>query len=193
MKRILFSLFFISLCTELRADLILIRHGEGTHNVSHRHDKNATLTEKGKEQVRAAGKELRAQGFNKNTIAKVYVSPLIRTRQTAAQLIEIGLIDENQIIFEERIAEPHFGTLEGQPFISADGWDVTFAEETQAETLESVQMRLSHFYDEISSLPFHGDILVISHGIPLQELLGIIVGEKEKLETAGYKVISTDN
>lgn len=189
--------------------LIVMRHGEGTHNVRNVADKDAHLTDKGKLQARTTAKKLLQQGVNKDTISYVFVSPYLRTQETAIQLASEGVIDATKIILEPRIAEPTFGALEGKPFVipanGEDPWDLIATEKVGGESLKEVRQRVQEFYRDLQKLSSSesitnasqsdkkcGHIIVISHGTPSRELIDIATEGKErtKLETAEAKLIS---
>ncbi|MFA5240703.1 MAG: histidine phosphatase family protein [Phycisphaerae bacterium] len=58
--------------------IILIRHGESEHNAKLSEDKDSPLTKKGKKQAEYLGKKLK-----KLNISKIYVSKMIRAKETA--------------------------------------------------------------------------------------------------------------
>ena len=68
-----------------------MRHGEADHNLTHTYnsllsnaaDKVSNLTPKGRMQTVEAAQKLFDIGLNPNNIAKVFVSPLPRTVETA--------------------------------------------------------------------------------------------------------------
>ncbi len=87
-------------------ELYVIRHGQSEANVSREHAGWAPtpLTEKGREQARGAGERLKGIEFE-----KVYVSDLLRTRQTA-ELVLPG----REYLLDERIREVNVGELAGK-------------------------------------------------------------------------------
>ncbi|MDX8431572.1 MAG: histidine phosphatase family protein [Candidatus Algichlamydia australiensis] len=172
--------------------LVLVRHGEGEHNVKGIWSQTAPLTEVGVEQVFQTGKDLLEQGLSSEKVSVVYVSPMPRTRQTAQALIDSGVIREEQLVFDERLAEIDAGSLEGEkfrPWGDADLWDLPFAEEVGGETLAQVRDRIGSFLSELSKQEFEHHVFVISHGSPLRELLGLLGHERIKLNTAEAKII----
>jgi len=172
--------------------LIVMRHGEGTHNIEDVYDKNAQLTEKGRQQVTESALKLLEAGFNRENIVKIFVSPMPRTRETAALLVAAGLIDSGKIICEPRIEEPHAGILEGKKIIRCEGknhWDLPDAEMYGGETISQVRERIKNFYLELSNTPSDGHVLVVSHGTPIRELFSLHLNEKIALNVAEAKVV----
>lgn len=163
-----------------------MRHGEGTHNIAHILDKNAHLTENGRLQVESTAKQLLEMGYNNDNISIVYVSPLVRTRETAEELVKAGLIDPSKIVYDERIVEPSSGLCEGKkaPDVPGDVWDLPYASLCESETLEELQQRVRAFYSDVSEELPEGHVLVVTHGCPSRELINLLTGEKIKLKTA---------
>lgn len=92
--------------------IIVIRHGEGIHNIkgimTSSRSPGVYLTENGMEQVKKAADELQMQG-----IEYVYSSPLYRTMQKA-QILGMGLnIPHEKMVVDDRLREQSFGDCEG--------------------------------------------------------------------------------
>lgn len=86
-------------------DLLLIRHGQATHNLEQRWEGwGATaLTEEGQRQAEALAERLASSATN---IAHLYTSPLLRARQTAQPIARrLGLIP----VVHEGLREIDFG------------------------------------------------------------------------------------
>lgn len=190
---LLFSVF------SLQADLILIRHGEGMHNVQgyfstdpeHPHHFHAELTPFGILQVRTTAHALIQNGITSDLIEKVYVSPLYRTQQTAATLAEQGLFSSAQCIIDHRIREVSAGSYEGKhkSQFPWDTWDYTHAEEYGGETEDMIRERMLSLFAEIKELARKKHVLFITHGGAAMLLIEALTGVREKLPTGGYKII----
>ena len=89
--------------------LYFIRHGETDWNLARRLQglTDVPLNEKGRLQAKACGDRLRGEGV---TFDRVYVSPLVRARETAA--LVTGLGGEKMTVVPE-MHEMAFGSLEG--------------------------------------------------------------------------------
>lgn len=102
------------------SQIIFVRHGEGEHNVtetlsSWTHEEGGTdhsLALKGEAQVTQTASSLLQKGIAKDTVRLVLVSPLLRTRQTAQILVDMGVCSAEVIQIENRIREQVHGELE---------------------------------------------------------------------------------
>ena len=102
--------------------IVLVRHGESVRNIHKEiaqsrgelvyggaiRDVDVKLTDRGRLQAIATGKAL-AQSFN---FHRIFVSPYIRTRQTA-ELMNEQLPETLPFTAEERIREIEFGVVDG--------------------------------------------------------------------------------
>jgi len=99
--------------------VILVRHGESEGNADHtlyrtKADNSIELTEKGSEEARKAGE--RIKGVLGDDKVHIFVSPFVRTLQTARN---IRLAFEDQILqthVTPQIREQEFGNLQGDDF-----------------------------------------------------------------------------
>ena len=104
--------------------LVVMRHAESEANLRREHlestgsratrvgiesrDVDITLTPWGREQARVTGHDLNRYG----PFHAAYVSPYLRTRQTA-ELVMAALRARPRLVIEERVREKEFGILEG--------------------------------------------------------------------------------
>jgi broad specificity phosphatase PhoE len=75
--------------------IILVRHGESEHNAGLTEDKDSVLTKKGRKQAEFLGKKLK-----KEKISEIYVSKMMRAKETAkiiSKIINVPIKEE----FEE--------------------------------------------------------------------------------------------
>lgn len=99
--------------------IILIRHGEGTHMHKKHHGLHvgradwATLTPRGKKQIAKT-----ARHIGKRPVDVMYVSTLLRTRESAAELKKH--ITVKKVIFEKRLVEKSAGDAAGRPLTHRD-------------------------------------------------------------------------
>lgn len=94
--------------------IYLVRHGETTWNRAGRqqgHD-DSPLTDTGIEQARAAGRTLRREIAEIQSVC-IETSPLGRARQTARIISEVLGIDPNAIIVTPLLVEHHLGSWQG--------------------------------------------------------------------------------
>ncbi len=91
------------------SNLFLVRHGESTANEVNRFAGaiDAPLTDLGRAQARRAG-----GSWQSGIIDEVYVSPLVRARQTAEILLDTlpeGVMPKSEVRYDGRLSERHFG------------------------------------------------------------------------------------
>lgn len=178
--------------------LIVLRHGQALHNIQERYNSNpdnpgyflSPLTEKGKDQVRATGNLLLAQGFSKDTIGHVYVSPLPRTIETATVLQEMGVIKD--FVIDKRLIEVDMGDREGHYYreYTGDLWDHSQAHAYHGETDLEVRKRVEELLQEIEAQCPDQTVLFVTHGTPALELIGLSAHKKIRLNPAEFKIIS---
>lgn len=90
-------------------DLLLIRHGEATHNLAARWEgpSSAPLTAKGERQAEALAQRLAASNWH---VRFLYSSPILRARQTAEPIARIlGL----SVAMDDDLREIDFGQVSG--------------------------------------------------------------------------------
>jgi probable phosphoglycerate mutase len=185
-------------------NVVVIRHGEADHNVnkvfnSHLDTPPSNLTAKGKDQAQSAGRELKEKGYGGARIALVLVSPLPRTRQTAEIVMrELG-VDAKKLVLEPGVIECDMGKFEGKSlsetapyFQNADIWNFPRAREFGAETSEDVARRVKVVVDRLRAAPPAGDVLIVTHGTPAEELLvllGISRSKDTRLKNAEFRIL----
>jgi broad specificity phosphatase PhoE len=127
-------------------ELVIIRHGQSERNVAKDaakaaggklsyvdsiRDQDTPLTALGMGQALEVGVRLRPDNPDFRTDA-ILVSPYLRTRQTAAQII-LGLGYVPEIVVDERLREIEFGILDG---LTPQGIEAKFPEEIQRRRKE---------------------------------------------------------
>lgn len=167
-------------------NLIFMRHGEAIDNVrgilSDKEIQCSILTDVGIRQVEESAKFL-------PKIDKIYVSPLIRTLQTAKIVLEKTNSD---VFIDDRIREINWGIFSGQKNNS----ELDRIREMQAkgdffvrfgvhgENKFDIEIRLCSFLKEVKECNFHNDtILIISHGTVIsfmKRILGLKSSHAEK-------------
>lgn len=155
--------------------LFLVRHGEAENNVkdilnSDLSQNHYSLTKNGKEKVEKLAKELRGQ-----KIDLIFSSPFLRAKETA-EIIAKKL--KLSVIIDERLHEIKLGEFEGKT--EKDLWRKFPTRESRAEkagfgveTGESVRKRLGDFLREINEKYKNKNIVVVSHGDPVQIFYGL--------------------
>lgn len=174
-----------------------IRHGEAENNsreiVSSKADDQHHLTEKGKQQVEEAAKELSKIKFD-----IVYVSPFLRTRETVKVLQEKMGWQDSEIIIDERLRELECGTWNGRKvsefvneFSHADRFEVG---PEGGETYAAVRRRMGDFIYDIEKKHKDKNILIVSHETPIFLLLSLIKGlSKKEIQAKGMAYKSIEN
>ena len=162
------------------------RHGEAEHNTgnicSDNPDDSYSLTEAGKEHSLAVAEKLKGKNID-----VVYVSPFVRTKETAAIIAkELGL-SESQIIVDERIREFHWGDFAGKAhsdFAAYRSSNMTSldARVPNGESYQEAKARIGAFLRDVDQKQEGQNILLIGHGI-LQEMVPTIIAGAEKKES----------
>ena len=158
--------------------IFLLRHGEAENNIKNilscfPEKKQYNLTIKGKKQIETLAKELKNQ-----KIDIIFSSPILRTKETAEILSKkLGV----EIIFDKRLIELNLGQFNGGSY---DKFIKIFAPEKLkegsvelgVESGEQMEKRLKNFLKDLNKKYNNKNIIIISHGNPLQVLYGIING-----------------
>ncbi len=154
----------------------MIRHGEAEHNINHILSSSPkdkyTLTEKGREQMVTTIAELRDK-----KIDLVYVSPLVRTMDTAALVADALGLSTEQVIVDERLRENLGGIFEGRPVEDWYAYRNSLTEEKKitdayegGESWLDIKKRMLSVLFEIEKMHQGKNILFVSHGLPLRTL-----------------------
>lgn len=143
--------------------LLLIRHAEseGNRDQVFTATPHVPLTERGRDQARAAGRWL----GGRYVPAHVVSSPFQRARETAAIIAETLRVP---ILIEDDLREREYGQLAGRPYTSPrPGYDRerywTWRPEA-GETLEEVLVRVGGVLDRLMATWPREDLVVVSHG-----------------------------
>lgn len=158
--------------------LFLVRHGEAENNVknilsSDLKKNHYPLTKNGREQVKKT-----ASSFKGEKIDLIFSSPFLRTKETAEIIAkELKL----EIILDKRLGEFGQGEFDGK---RQEEFDIIFPtwpkeilkkrEEFGVETEDNARKRCSSFLEEINKKYQNKNIVIVSHGDPLQFIYSII-------------------
>jgi isoleucyl-tRNA synthetase len=157
--------------TSSQNNFYVVRHGEADNNVlgiiSSDPKRPHHLTEKGKAQVKEAAEKLKSK-----KIDLIYVSPFVRTQETAKIISEILNISPDKVITDDRIHEVYGGELDGktdaeyQRFFESrmEKFDKTPA---GGENYTQIKNRMTEFVYEANSKNKGKNILIISHNTPV--------------------------
>ena len=165
--------------------LFLVRHGEAENNVKNILNSDLSknhyhLTENGEKQIKDLTKILEDK-----KIDLIFSSPLLRARETA-EIIANNL--KLQIIEDDRLSEFGQGEFDGKTQEEFDAVFPTWPEEIMdkreefgVETENEARERFSNFLKEINEKYKNKNIIIVSHGDPLQFLYSIIQ-ERDRVE-----------
>ncbi len=145
----------------------LMRHGQSESNangriISCKKENKDPLTKQGREEVLESAKNL-----VKEKIDLIVSSPFLRTKETAEIVAkEIGL-EKDKIIFDDRLGEIGCGNFDGQPWKNHWGELELGVKIDGGESLSDVSSRVMEFLYETDKKFDGKNILVVSHGAPL--------------------------
>lgn len=172
--------------------LIVIRHGQATHNLKHIMNSSRSpgiyLTDRGREQIQAAAEKLKNQDID-----LIYVSPVFRTLQTAQILGAALNIPFQNIIIDDRLREQSWGTFEGKTFEEYESYfkspdeDVYIAAVPGGESGAELFSRTLDFLRS-ASRQSHKTILVVTHAYNGSQINKILTGEFVNLGQGEYKI-----
>ncbi|MCM1984869.1 histidine phosphatase family protein [Lyngbya confervoides] len=161
-------------------NLYFLRHGETTHSQDDAFcgTTDPALTERGEKMAEAFANAY--QGMN---WAAIYVSPLLRTRQTAQPICKATGLEPQ---LREGIQEMNFGLWEGQNrdrvqrdylqeyvcWLTEPAWNAP----PEGETAVQVASRASLVIAEIEDRHESGNVLLISHKSTIRILLCSLLG-----------------
>jgi probable phosphoglycerate mutase len=175
------------------ARLILIRHGESEGN----RDRVFTLTpavpltDRGREQVRAAASWIAARYVPRRIVA----SPFVRAQQTADELAAVLAVP---IEVEVDLRERSYGELAGQPYsilqtrTDFDPGAYWLWRPPGGETLIEVARRAGAVLDRLAAASPEDDVVVVSHGATMMSLWWHVTGawrEGRVARNAGIVVV----
>lgn len=144
----------------------LMRHGQSQSNangriISCKKENKDPLTEKGREEVLETTKKL-----TKEKIDLIIASPFMRTKETAQIIADKIGINQDKIICDDRLGEIFCGDHDGEPWT-----ELNLGKETPGpETMQDVHIRVMEFLYETDAKYSDQNILIISHGAPLDLL-----------------------
>lgn len=116
----------------------------------------------GPEETQKIAKDLKSQGFNKNNIVAVFISPFPGTIQRAELLAQEGLFQKDKITIEKQLVE-------------SDG---------------QINERLRAFVDSLSKKFLDGNVVIVTN-IPIaQRLIDLISPESERLKLGKPNILS---
>jgi probable phosphoglycerate mutase len=162
--------------------VIFMRHGQAESNLNRilagRH-MESHLTEHGRQQVMDSAKQL----MKNIAIEKVYVSPVIRTVETAEIVCQILGTD---YVIDERLYETEMGQLVGMNYeeVTTKYGDILtrfysdydpVLESFGVEAFASVKHRITSLLDDLSQKHEDSNVLMITHLDPIKAALATLL------------------
>ena len=159
-----------------------MRHGQAESNVGRilagRH-MESHLTERGRQQVVDSANQL----VKNIAIEKVYVSPVIRTVETAQIVCQILGTD---YVIDERLCETEMGQLVGMNYeeVTTKYGDVLtrfysdydpVLERFGVETFDSVKHRIKNLLDDLLQKHEDSNVLIVTHLDPIKAALATLL------------------
>ena len=163
---------------------IFMRHGEADNNVNRilvgRHIESH-LTEIGRQQVRDTANYLK-----EILVDKVFVSPVIRARETAEIVCDVINMDYE---IDERLYEIELGKLvgmnyediiekHGNLFLKFYSGDEQMLDDYGVESFTSVKMRIKHLLDEAMERYPDKNIIFVTHLDPIKAAISLLLDLK---------------
>ena len=163
---------------------IFMRHGEADNNVNRilvgRHIESH-LTEIGRQQVRDTANYLK-----EIVVDKVFVSPVIRARETAEIVCDVNNLDYE---IDERLYEIELGKLvgmnyediiekHGNLFLKFYSGDEQMLDDYGVESFTSVKMRIKHLLDESIERYPDKNIIFVTHLDPIKAAISLLLDLK---------------
>lgn len=153
--------------------LVLVRHGQSLWNLENRFTGwvDVPLTEKGREEARAAGERLGDRTFD-----VAYTSTLQRAQETLSIMLDTMGVTDLPIIRDEALNERHYGDLQGlNKARTAERfgdeqvhiWRRSFATAPpNGESLKLTSERTLPFFERaiLGDIAQGKDVLVVAHG-----------------------------
>jgi len=149
----------------MRNRFFIVRHGESENNVLELYDSHIKnidrygLTNNGRQQILTVSQDIAK-------IHKIFTSPFKRTRETA-EIFQVHSMADLHI--DHRLREIDLGTLDGkthQDLPDLDENEYIF----EGESIAQIRDRMLEFITEINQLHEGLNILIVSHGGPIEIL-----------------------
>jgi len=158
----------------------IVRHGEADNNIlgviSSDPKRPHHLTELGKKQVAETAEKLK----NKQ-IDLIYVSPFVRTQETAKIIAEVLQFDNSKIITDDRLHEVYGGELDGKSDAEYQRFFESRMEKfnktpTGGENYTQIKNRMTEFVYDINSKNEGKNILIVGHNTPIWLMFAGVLG-----------------
>ncbi len=162
---------------------VMMRHGQAESNLtgicSYATGDVTPLTELGRNQVKAAAEELRTK-----KIDLIYISPFLRTRQSAEIVADVLGLPHVNIIEDKRLIDLNVGIFEGKTWKEYFEFFENKNRFTEpapgGETVTDVKRRVGEALYEMDENLKDKNILILGHGITLWMLESVAQGANNK-------------
>lgn len=164
---------------------LIMRHGEAENNtleiVSSDINNTHHLTEKGRGQVREFALSLRER-----KVDMIFVSPFLRTRETAEIVAEVLGMPLKDINYDVRLVELNDGIFDAKPskevnnFLIQNNLDRYSGASPDGESLVDVKKRVGEFLYEVEEKYQNKNILIITHEDVGYALISVASGLDKK-------------
>jgi isoleucyl-tRNA synthetase len=163
-----------------RNNFLVVRHGEADNNVlgiiSSDPNRPHHLTEKGRSQVLALAGNLKSK-----KIDLIYVSPFVRTQETAKILSQVLNIAPENVITDDRIHEVYAGELDGKSDAEYQRFFESRMEKFDkapkgGENYTDIKNRMTSFIYDINSKNKDKNILIVGHNTPIWLMFSGVLG-----------------
>ncbi len=153
-----------------RNKFLVVRHGEAENNVlgiiSSDPKKSHHLTEKGRQQVIETAEKLKGK-----KIDLIYVSPFLRTQETAQIIADKIGLTKDKIITDDRLHEIYCGELEGKLDVEYQKFFGSRLEKftktpVGGENHMDVKRRMAECLYDINAKNLGKNILIVTHNTP---------------------------
>lgn len=162
----------------------IVRHGEAENNVKNISNSSVDvpyhLTEKGKKDIEHVAKKLSGGKFT-----HIYISPFVRTQETAGIIAKELEIPSDMCTTDERLGDLHFGIFDDRPYEeyleyeAKQLWSYTDTV-PEGESYADARRRFAGFLYDIDGRHENEHIIIVSHGIALETIPAIIEGADDK-------------
>lgn len=168
--------------------IYFVRHGQTDSNLNKLFPTpDVPLNEKGFEQAQQTALSLKDVEF-----AACYCSPLIRAKQTCAEILKYhsNLVPN----YDVRLQARYYGKLEDQPTeaLTFNRWKIgVYDEQVKSlgmETVTDLYQRISSFFDEVLQKHPHQNILVVGHSCVGRVTAGYFNGVPEDQDFSSLKI-----
>lgn len=169
--KILGSLEELQKYTKSTNEFFVMRHGQSEANVA---DQISCVVGQNGDKLTTIGKQ--QVGKNADNLEKIDLiisSPFGRTKQTAEIVAKSLGLDDESLIFDDRLKEHNFGKLQGRSNSILEEWfssdDFSFTDRYQdGESYLDIKKRVMDFIYEINEFYEGKNILIVSHHDPLK-------------------------